>query len=208
MEWGIGIVLVIVLLVAYAIVQETRAQLHWRGLVEQGDVDAIRELLETEVERWRSERVPKDVPALLWHGVQTAELTDITANGARLNCSAEGEHALVGGQRVETSTPLVEGMKITKKLADMVLYDVPNVKLDHVQVDVYTSFRNEQGHADSRCILSSLVRRSDVEDLDWEGISPREFARTVGGRFSEDDSGAPHPVEPLPWSAGIGEAGT
>ncbi len=200
MEWALGILVFFVLLIAYTIVQETRAQLHWRGLVEKGDVDAVRKILETEVERWRSERVPRGVPASLWHGVQTVELVDVSATSARLNCSAEGEHAFVGGRQVETTSPLGEGMKITMKLADMLLYDVPNLKLARVQLDVYTSFRDEQGHSSPRCILSTIVRRDDVEDLDWEATDPAEFVEVAGGRFAADESGAPHPIDPLAWS--------
>ena len=201
MEWGILVILVILLFTAYVIVQETRAQMHWRGLVASGDVDAVRQLVEAEAERWRSERVPKGVPALLWHGVQTVSLGDVTATGARVSCTADGEFAVVDGRRVETSSPLAEGMKITLKLAEMLLYDVPNVKLDHVQVDVYTSFRDETGRAEPRCILSSRVERRLVERLDWEETAAADFVALVAGRFAppRQDGGGLGPVEPLPW---------
>ncbi len=199
MEWGILIIIVVLVFVAYAIVQETRAQLHWRGLVEQGDVTAIRALLENEIERWHTERVPRGTPALLWHGVQTVELLDVSAKGAHLSCSAEGESALVGGRRVETSSPLAEGMKITLKLAEMALYDVPNVKLDHVQIDVYTSFREEAGRSEARCILSTRVERGRVEQLDWEDTAAPDFVSLNEGRFTATANGSLQAVEPLPW---------
>jgi hypothetical protein len=201
MVYGIIIVAVILVLVAYVILQETRAQLHWRGLVDHGDVDAIRELLQNEVEHWHTERVPKEVPALLWHGIQTVELMDVTADGARVNCSAEGEHSLVDGRRVETSSPVDEGKKITMKLADLILYEVPNVKLDRVQIDVYTSFRDERGQSEARCILSTLVERADIEDLDWEGTTAVGFVEMTKGRYSSDNSGAVHAIQPLTWPA-------
>jgi hypothetical protein len=197
-EWGILIVVIILVFTAYVIVQETRAQMYWRSLVQQGDLDAIRQLLENEVQRWRSERVPKGTPALLWHGVQTIELMDVTASGARVTCNADGEYALVGGRRVETSSPLAEGMKITMKLAEMLLYDVPNVKLDHVQIDVYTSFRDAGGQAEPRCILSTRVERSDIEHLDWEATTPAEFVSLNRGRFAANGT-ALQPIEPLAW---------
>jgi len=90
-------------------------------------------------------------------------------------------------------------MKITTKLAEMLLYDVPNVKLDHFQVDVYTSFRDESGHAEPRCILSTLVRRSTVEDFDWENDTATSFVELNGGRFDADRDGAVKIVEPLEW---------
>ena len=198
MEWGIGIIFVILIFVAYVIVQETRAQMHWRGLVQEGDVDAIRELVGAEAAHWRSARVPKEVPALLWHGIQTVELVDVTATGARLSCSAEGEYSVVGGKRIESSSPLNEGMKITQKLAEMVLYDIPNVKLDHVQVDVYTSFRDESGRAEPRCILSTRVARPVIEHLDWEDTTPPEFVSLNQGRFADNGSSL-ITIEPLAW---------
>jgi hypothetical protein len=200
MEWGIGIIVLILLFVSYVIVQETRAQMHWRGLVEAGDVVAIRQLIEDEADHWRSARVPKGVPALLWHGIQTVELLDVTAKGARFSCSADGESALVGGRRVETSSPLSEGMKITQKISEMALYDIPNVKLDHVQIDVYTSFRDESGLAEPRCILSTLVDRSVVEHIDWEATAPAEFVEMNDGRFGGGNGGRLEAVEPLPWT--------
>jgi hypothetical protein len=198
-EWGILVIFVILILVAYVIVQETRAQLFWRSLVDKGDVSAIRELLEGEIERWHTERVPRGTPALLWHGIQTSELLDVAPDGAHMSCNAEGEYALSGGRRVETSSPLAEGMKITQKLAEMLLYDVPNVKLDRVQIDVYTSFREAGGQADTRCILSTLVVRSLVEHIDWEETEPADFVSLNQGRFAANGDGALAAIEPLTW---------
>jgi hypothetical protein len=202
MEWGILFILILLVLISYVIIQETRAQMHWRGLVEDGDMDAMRTLIEEEVEHWHTSRVPRGTPALLWHGVQTVELIDVGPKAARLNCSAEGEFSLVGGRRTETSSALEEAKKITMKLAEMAFYDVPNVKLDRVQVDVYTSFRDQSGHADTWCILSTLVERTDVEHLDWEQTSPEEFIELTGGRFTAGGSDTIQAIEPLPWQEG------
>jgi hypothetical protein len=199
MEWGILIILAILLFTSYVIVQETRAQLFWRGLVEKGDLKAIRELIETEIETWHRARVPRGTPAMLWHGIQTVELLDVTEHGARVSCNAEGEYALVNGRRLETSSPLSEGMKITMKVAEMLLYDVPNVKLDHFQVDVYTSFRDDSGHAEPRCILSTLVQRSAVEDFDWENDTAASFVEVSGGRFDAAPDGSLKAIEPIAW---------
>jgi hypothetical protein len=146
--------------------------------------------------------VPRDVPALLWHGIQTVELIDVGPKAARLNCSAEGESAFIDGRRVETSSALQEAKKITMKLAEMAFYDIPNVKLERVQIDVYTSFRDQSGRGDSLCILSTLVERSDVEHLDWEATPATEFIDLVGGRYVGDGSGRIQSIEPLPWGEG------
>lgn len=198
MEVGIAIVLLILLFTGYVIVQETRAQLHWRDLVEHGDVDAIRQLIEGEIETWHNQRVPKGTPALLWHGVQTIELTDVNEKSARVSCNAEGEYSLVGGKRVETSSPVEEGMKITKRVAEMMLYDVPNVKLDQAQVDVYTFFRTQGGVAEPRCILSTRIDRRTVEHIDWDETEPHDFAVLTGARFAGNGNGV-EAIEPYEW---------
>jgi hypothetical protein len=196
MEWGILVVILLLLFTGFVIVQETARQMHWRGLVESGDLSAIRTLIEEEIEAWHDARVPKGTPAMLWHGIQTVELLDVTPVSARLSCNADGEYALVSGRRIETSSPLIEGMKITKRLAEMLLYDVPNVKLDHVQIDVYTSFRDENGHAEPRCILSTLIERTAVEHIDWEETEPADFVSLTEGRFAGDGD-ALVAIEPL-----------
>jgi hypothetical protein len=198
LEWGILIIVLLLLFTGFVIVQETARQMHWRSLVEEGDVEAIRTLLEEQLEVWHESRVPRGTPALIWHGVQTVELLDVIATAARLSCNAEGEYALIDGKRIETSSPLAEGMKITKRLAEMLLYDVPNVKLDQAQIDVYTSFRDENGHAEPRCILSTSIERHAVEHIDWEETEPVTFAELTGARFSGNGDGL-HSIEPIAW---------
>jgi hypothetical protein len=76
---------------------------------------------------------------------------------------------------------------------------VPNVKLDHFQVDVYTSFRDASGHAEPRCVLSTLVRRSVVEDFDWENDTATSFVELNNARFDADRDGAVKVIQPLDW---------
>jgi len=206
MEWGILVVLLLLLFTGFVIVQETFRQLHWRGLVAQGDVDAIRQLIESEIQAWKTARVPRGTPAQVWHGVQTVELLDVTPDAARVSCDAEGEYTIAAGRRIETSSPLSEGMKVTKRLAEMLLYDIPNVKLDRVQIDVYTSFRDESGAAEPRCILSTLVSRSAVGDIDWDETEAADFIALTGGRFAAGSNGV-RPIEPMAWPAETARSG-
>lgn len=200
MEWGLGwallAVVLIALVIAYAVIQETRAQRHWRALVKAGDMDAIRTIVESEVGRWRTERMPKGVLPSVWHGVQTAELVDVGADYVRVASSAEGQYAVVGSRREEVSSALREAMKLTVKLADMLLYDIPNVELERVQVDAYTTFRGRSGAANQRCILSTVVRRSEAQGLDWDETPPEEIVARFGGRFQVDGQGHAQPIDP------------
>lgn len=197
--WGIaiamGFVFLVFLFIAYVILQETRAQLYWRKLVEAGDVSAITTLVTEEVTRWKTARTPRETPPSIWHGVQSAELLDVKPDGVRLSASAEGEYALVSGERREVSSALREGMKLTARLADMVLYEIPNVKLPNVQIDIYSTYRDERGSS-QRCILSTVARRDVADSVDWDALEAEEIVRQFGARFSLDDRGNPTPIDP------------
>jgi hypothetical protein len=198
-NWGIAIALLVVFLfflgIAYVILQETRAQLYWRKLVEQGDVSAIETLVKEEVERWKTARTPRAVPPSVWHGVQSVELLEVQPDGLRLGASAEGQYALSSGERREVSSALQEGMKLTAQLADMAMYEIPNVKLGRVQIDIYSTYRDERS-ATQRCILSTVCERSVAETLDWDELDGEQIVRSFGGRFRLDDRGNALPIDP------------
>ena len=192
---GIGIVLVIFLVVAWVIVQGTRAQLAWRAQVDAGDVGAIQTLVSEELTRWKTARMPKGVSPGLWHGVQSAELLEVKPEGVRISASAEGQYALVDGDRREVTSALNEAFALTARLADMVMYDIPNVRLPYAQIDIYSTFRDEAGAA-QRCIMSTLCEREVADVIDWDEIGAEEIVRAFGGRFSLDDRGNPNPISP------------
>jgi len=199
---GIGIVLLLFLIVAWVIVQGTRAQLAWRALVDAGDVSAIQTLVSEEITRWKTAKMPKGVSPALWHGVQSAELVEVKPEGVRLSATAEGQYAPVDGARREVTSALDEAFAITARLADMVMYDVPNVKLPYAQVDIYSTFR-DKGGATQRCIMSTLCERPTADAIDWDEMSGEEIVRAFRGRYSLDDHGRPNPIDPDTPATGV-----
>ncbi|MHB8376765.1 MAG: hypothetical protein ACYDEB_07385 [Dehalococcoidia bacterium] len=198
-DWGIAVALfflmIVFLIVGFAIIQGTRAQLYWRKLVEQGDVTAIQALVGEEVQRWKTGRAPRGIAPSVWHGVQGAELLDVKPAGVRLSASAEGQYALVSGERREVSTSLKEGMKLTARLAEMALYDIPNVKLAYAQIDIYSTYRDGAGSA-QQCIMSTVCKREVADALDWDDLDAEEIVRAFAGRFRLDDRGNALPIDP------------
>jgi len=198
-DWGLAfgsvLVLLLFLVIGYVVVQGTRVQLAWRQRVEEGDVDAIQTLVSEEVNRWKTARMPKGMEPSLWHGVQSAELLEVTPDSFRLSAAAEGQYAQVSGDRRQVSSALREGMKLTAQLVDMAFYDIPNVMLPYVQVDIYSTFRDERGSS-QQCILSTLAERSVAAEIDWEATEAEEVVRVFGGRYALDDRGNALPIEP------------
>ncbi|MEX2236394.1 MAG: hypothetical protein WEB00_02485 [Dehalococcoidia bacterium] len=197
---AIGVLLTAALLslITYVLVQEVRAQRHWRGLVRGGDEGAIRTLVDEAMQGWRRGRPPKGVSVSVWGGVQSAEIVDADSLDMRLSTAAEGQYAGLGKDRKEVSSPLQEGMKVFMKLAEMCLYDIPNIRFDRIQVDVYTTFRHEDGSAVQRCILTGVVPRDDVIEVDWERDTPEAFAKRVGATYKVDRQRRPQPIEAVP----------
>lgn len=197
-NWGlafaIGVVFVVFLFVGYIVVQGTRVQYAWRERVAAGDVDAIRTMVTDEIARWKTARMPKEQQPSVWHGVQSAELLEVWPDGIRLSAQAEGQYALVSGERREISTAFREGLKLTARLADMVLYDIPNVRLARAQIDIYSTYRDERGSA-QHCIMSTNIDRDTAEDVDWDVMDAEEIVRLFGGRFILDDRGNAMPIE-------------
>src|SRR5574338_141138 len=191
-DWGIAVaiffILGLFLITGFVIIQGTRQQVYWRGRVEGGDVEAIRVLVGDEVTRWKTARAPRGIAPAVWHGIQGAELVDVAPDGVRLSATAEGQYALAGGERREVASALSEAMRLTARLADMVLYDIPNVKLPYAQIDVYSTYRDGDGAA-QRCIMTTVARRDVADALDWDEMPAEDVVRAFGGRYALDDRG-------------------
>ncbi len=208
MEWGILGVAVIFVVVGYVVLQGTRASMAWRKAASGGDVDVIRQILEDAIASWRSVKRPKDVAPDVWRGVQTVALVDVAADGttgtpvcASVSCQVESEYRLLDGRWLEVSSPLQEGFAVTARLADMLLYDVPNLRLDSVRIDVHTTFRDAEGVAERACILTTNVRRERARDVDWEEWTPAEIVDAFGGRYRLGERGVALPIDPAEGGA-------
>ena len=196
MVWGIVAIGIVFAVVAYVVLQGTRASLAWRKAAAGGDVDVIRRMLEESIGSWGSMKRPKDVPPEVWRGVQSVELVEVAADKARVSCPVESENRLVDGRWAEAGGPLQQGMAVTARLVDMLLYDVPNLRLDGARVDVYTTFRDPDGESQRVCILTTNARREVVREVDWEGSLPAEIVDALGGRYRLSERGAALPIDP------------
>jgi hypothetical protein len=196
--WGILGISLLGLFIGFVIVQEMFSQRHWRSLVNHGDRWAIRTLIEQEIERWRGMRVPKGTDASLWHGIQTAEIAGVGRDFVHLICSAEGEYRVIDGRRQEISSPLDEGMKLAAAVLERVFYDIPNVRLALIRVDVYTTFRGDDGTPEQRCILSSVAERIDADRLPWDDLRANEIFNRFDSSYRLSDNGVALPIDPAP----------
>src|SRR3990172_12290849 len=215
MEWGILAVTFIFIVVGYIVLQGTRASIAWRKAASSGDLDVVRQILEDAIASWRSAKRPKEVAQDVWRGVQTVALVDVAADdappgaslSASVSCQVESEYRLLDGRWLEVSSPLQEGFAVTARLADMLLYDLPNLRLDSVRIDVHTMFRDADGTAERACILTTNVRRELAREVDWEEWTPAEIVDAFGGRYRLGGRGGPPPPPTGQGAAAPGAGG-
>ena len=200
MAWGIVVGVLMILLIfaffGFIIFKETRTHRFWQQKVEEGDLEMIRQLVEVEVAHWRTERPPKGVPAAVWQGIQGVEIGEVGRDYIRASTAAESQFAMVGGERREVSTALAEAKRITAKLTERFLYDIPHVHAQRVQIDCYSTFHEVAGEIVQRCILSTLAHRDDAAEIDWDNDAPEVIAERLGARYQTDDRGSALPFEP------------
>ncbi|MFQ5880284.1 MAG: hypothetical protein ACE5IZ_08945 [Dehalococcoidia bacterium] len=195
MEWALLGILIFGLLVAYTVWQGARGQLKYRQEVQAGNLEVIKEVVETEMERWRTQRPPRGVPPSVWHGVRTMEVASLGADHVHVRCNAEGQYRMAEGRWQEVSAPLQEGMAIAAKGMEMLLYDVPHFQPQRVRMDVYTTFRDTSGSVSRGCILSCSAGREEARQVDWDNMAPPEIIDDLGGRYRLSQQGAAVPID-------------
>lgn len=192
---GSALALALFLLVGWIVATEMFQQRGWRRRVASGDHEIVAALILEAMASWRRARPPRDVPPSLWAGVQRAELVAADAEAATVQASAERAFRSVDGRREQVASALDEAVPLAARLAAMMLYDVPNLSLAAVRVDVYATFAADGGAATQRPILSATASRPGADAIDWDGLEPAEIlARldTVSG--PPDANGAPVPI--------------
>ncbi len=209
MEWALLGLSILFFIVAFIMVQGTRAALAWRKAAEEGDVKVIRDIIEDAISVWRSVKRPKEVAPDVWRGVQSMQAVDVAADFVRVSCQAESEYKLLDGKWIETSNPLQEGIAISARVADMLFYELPHFRPAKIQIDIYTSFRETDNAPQRVCILSTATTRDAARAVDWEEWTAAQIVDELGGRYQLGERGQPLPIEvepPPPTAAGESES--
>ena len=196
------------LLIGWAISTEMFQQRTWRRRVASGDNEIVEALILEAMAAWRRARPPREVPASLWAGVQRAELAVATADLAIVQSSAEGEFRSVEGRREQVSSALEEAFALAARLVEMMLYDIPNLSLGSVRVDVYSTFTADTGAAVQKPILTTTAHRSDADGIDWDALAPAEIVARFETAWEATESGlaAPITLPPIPGAGAKREA--
>ena len=194
---GVGIVLVCLLFAFIGVVIFREAFTHrfWQRKVDEGDLEMITQLVQIEVQRWRTERPPKGMAASVWQGIQNVELVDVDPEYVRASTTAEPQFALVAGERRQVSSAIDEAKRVTAKLAERFFYDIPHIRPARVQIDCYTTVQ-DGGVASQRCIMTTVANRAEAAQVDWDTDPSDVIAERLGARYQIDRQGVPQEIAP------------
>ncbi|MDZ7728239.1 MAG: hypothetical protein U5Q44_08595 [Dehalococcoidia bacterium] len=166
---GLGLAAIVFLFVGWAVTTEMLQQRWWRNKVSEGDVDIIAAMLEESLENWRRGRAPKDIPANRWAAIHSTEVVAVSPDpGVTLGTALVPEYRTEGGERVKVTDDLDEATALAAKLLDMVMYDVPNLRLASARIDIYTDL---PGQGQQPILLHRLPRHRRRATLG--GAAPR-----------------------------------
>lgn len=197
MPWAVLGLFIFFLIVTYIVVQGTRAALAWRDEADKGNTDVIRDIVEDSLKHWSSQKRPKPIAPEVWRGIQSLKLTSVQADYVRVSCVAESEYALQDGRWLEIRNPLHEGFAITARAADMLFYELGHWRPEKVQIDVYTTYRNDSGVTKRECVLSTVATRELAKEVDWEEWPAEDIVKAFEPYYRLGDTGRPLPIEPI-----------
>jgi len=194
---GVGIVIICLLFAFIGVVIFREAFTHrfWQRKVDEGDLEMITQLVQIEVQRWRTERPAKGMAASVWQGIQNVELVDVHPEYVRASTTAEPQFALVSGERRQVSNAIDEAKRVTAKLAERFFYDIPHIRPARVQIDCYTTVQGG-GIASQRCIMTTAANREDAAQVDWDTDPSDVIAERLGARYQIDSHGVPQEIAP------------
>jgi hypothetical protein len=198
---GSAIVLAIFLFVGWAVSAEMFQQRAWRKRVATGDVDIIGALIEEAMTYWRRGRIPRGMPGNRWAAIQGAELVAVEPNAATFSASVVPEYRSEGGGRVKVTSDIEEGEALAARLLELLMYDVPNLRLSLVRVDIFATVSIAEGQG-QQPIISVSADRVTADSLDWDALDAHEILSRFETIWAEERDGAIIPIT-LPPIEGV-----
>ncbi|MBG92747.1 MAG: hypothetical protein CL792_02070 [Chloroflexi bacterium] len=176
---GLGLAFIIILLMAgvvgFAVVQAMFAARKWRSVIAAGDYQALLQLLDITFDEWRNSRPPRRMPPSDWRALHSVTLVAANQQYIRVSLLADADVQVVEGSRKELSNQYVVARRATVRMVEKLLYEIPHVKFDAVQVDVCSEYRTISGETKQQNLLTTHVARSVAALSDWDYGNPEDM---------------------------------
>ena len=167
-ELGVLFLLLIGGFLGLVITQSFFSQRHWRRIIAEGDIPALRASVLEAFETWRRMRPPPDIPPADWRALVSAELVAADTERCRVSLLAEPDIRVVDGVREQVGPPVSVARRAAVRMVERLLYDIPLARFEAVQVDVYAEYRSAEGDVESECLLTTQVSRGLAVITDWD----------------------------------------
>ena len=167
-ELGLLLMLLVGGFLGFIITQSFFSQRHWRRIIAEGDVPALRASVIEAFETWRRMRPPADVPPADWRALVSADLVAADTERCRVSLLAEPDIRVIDGAREQVGPPREVARRAAVRMAERLLYDIPLARFEAVQVDVYAEYRSAEGEVESECLLTTQVSRNQAVITDWD----------------------------------------
>ena len=191
-ELGVLLMLVVGGFLGLVITQSFFSQRHWRRIIAEGDLDALRASVLEAFETWRRMRPPPDVPPADWRALVSAELIAADTERCRVSLLAEPDIRVVDGVREQIGPPSDVARRSAVRMAERLLYDIPLARFEAVQVDVYAEYRSSEGEVESECLLTTQVSRGQAVITDWDD----DAAPAILKSWSTREAGSSRDLDP------------
>ncbi len=168
MEWGILFFTILGAILGGIVLQATFAAQHWRRAIDDGDLNVLREAVANAMESWRRQKPPRGAPPADWQALMTVATVAMDRRRCRVSLLVTSDIRVVNNQRRELGRPLDVGRRVAVKMVERLLYEIPYVRFDEVQVDVYNSYVTPGGDPASDCILVVRTDRDSAADAPWD----------------------------------------
>lgn len=168
MEWGILFFTLLGLAFGGIVLQATFAAQQWRRSIAAGDMNVLRQAVDNALEAWRRQKPPRGFPPADWQALMSVAVLAMDQRRCRVSMLVTPDIRVVDNQRREVGRPIDVARRVTVKMAERLLYEVPHVRFGEVQLDVYSSFLSEDGTSRSRCVLVSRVDREAAAAAPWD----------------------------------------
>ncbi|MSP22424.1 MAG: hypothetical protein EXR66_05340 [Dehalococcoidia bacterium] len=168
MDLGILFFTILGLIFGGIVLQATFAAQQWRRSIAAGDMNVLREAVSNAMEAWRRQKPSRGFPPADWQALMSVAVVAMDQRRCRVSMLVTPDIRVVDNQRREVGRAIDVARRVTVRMAERVLYEVPHVRFEELQIDVYNSYVGADGESQSSCILVTRVDQPGAAAAPWD----------------------------------------
>lgn len=168
MEWGILFFTLLGVVLGGFVLQATYAAQSWRTAIAGGDLNVLRQAVDNAMDGWRRQKPPRGMPPADWQALMSVAAIAMDTRRCRVSMLVSSDIRVVNNQRQELGRPIDVGRRVAVRMVERLLYEIPHVRFEEVQVDIYAPRTASEGGLASDCILVVRADRAGAAVAPWD----------------------------------------